>query len=152
MTVEENRQLLLDTYNDLRKKSVSIIESLYFFDCLKLSGFKETEALDLIDLLKDLYIKDENGSSIGALSDNLYNYIHNGNDIKNKRPREILSDINFYDDFTEEDKILQEIEDVKDKLKYLDDRDKVCCSLDPYDERNELEEKLQELEKKLEQI
>ncbi|MBO7614813.1 MAG: hypothetical protein J6T15_03860 [Bacilli bacterium] len=97
MTTEENRKLLLDTYKDLQKKGNLFVESLYIYDCLRLSGFEEAEALDLIDTLRSLYLKDESGASIGRLSDNLYNYVKDKEiDIKNKTSREVLSDIDFW--------------------------------------------------------
>lgn len=103
MTTEENRKLLLDTYKDLQKKGNLFVESLYIYDCLRASGFKEAEALDHIDLLRSLWLKDEGDTSIGRLCDYLFQYVNEEEDYKSKSVREILSDIRFYNDLDEKD-------------------------------------------------
>lgn len=103
MTTEDNRKLLLDTYNDLQKKGSLFVESLYMLDCLRASGFKDAEALDHIDLLRSLWIKDETDTSIGRLSDYLFQYVNEVDDYKEKSVREILSDIRFYNDLDKGD-------------------------------------------------
>lgn len=68
------------------------IDNLYFYSCLKCSGFKDENAYKLIDVLKELWVKDETNTSISSLSDMLYeNY--EDLDIENMTAREILEDI-----------------------------------------------------------
>ena len=99
----DNKEIL-KIYRDLSKKNDTLIQQLYYAYCLQCSGFNETEAIDLIDLLDNLYLKDESGASIGQLSDYLYDYIKEQEaDYKTKSPREILSDIRFYYDLDEDD-------------------------------------------------
>lgn len=70
------------------------IDDLYYYGCLKSSGFDIDKAYELIGLLTDLYIKDESGSSISSISDSLfdnYEYL----DIDNMSTREILCELDL---------------------------------------------------------
>lgn len=70
------------------------VDDLYYYGCLKLSGFDKEKAYELISLLSDLYIKDESGSSISKISDSLfdnYEYL----DIDNMSTREILCELDL---------------------------------------------------------
>ena len=50
----------------------SKVNDLYMYSCLLTSGFDKEKAYDLISLLDDLWLKDENGTSISTISDALY--------------------------------------------------------------------------------
>lgn len=70
----------------------SKVNDLYMYSCLLTSGFDKEKAYDLISLLDDLWLKDENGTSISTISDALYNnykYL----DLDNMSTREILCEI-----------------------------------------------------------
>ena len=70
----------------------SKVNDLYMYSCLLTSGFDKEKAYDLISLLDDLWLKDENGTSISTISDALYdNYKHL--DLDNMSTREILCEI-----------------------------------------------------------
>lgn len=55
-------------YNDLGNK----IDTLYYYSCLLASGFDKDTAYKNINLLKELWLKDENELCISKLSDMLY--------------------------------------------------------------------------------
>lgn len=70
----------------------SKVNDLYMYSCLLTSGFDKEKAYDLISLLDDLWLKDENGTSISTISDALYdNYKYL--DLDNMSTREILMEI-----------------------------------------------------------
>lgn len=72
-------------YNDLGNK----IDTLYYYSCLLTSGFDKDTAYKNINLLKELWLKDENELCISKLSDMLYEVY---NDIDNTMTtRKILS-------------------------------------------------------------
>lgn len=56
---------------------IDIIEELYIFECLKCSGFDNSQAYDLRYTLRELWLKDENCKCISGLSDMLYEYCTN---------------------------------------------------------------------------
>ena len=67
------------------------INELYMYSCLKCSGFDEEQAYDLIGLLNELWLKDENDTSVSRLSDMLYDiYDDIKDEINELRTREIL--------------------------------------------------------------
>ena len=75
------------------------IGDLYKFSCLISSGFDKKIAYNLISVLEDLWLKDENGYSLGKLSDMLYAYIedHPRKDISKMYTRDLLVKIYDYD-------------------------------------------------------
>ena len=84
-----NKEIFMKTYDNL---GWSKVNDLYIFSCLLTSGFDKDVAYDLISLLDDLWIKDENETSISMLSDMLfdkYEYL----DIDNMSTREILIEL-----------------------------------------------------------
>lgn len=67
------------------------IDDLYHYSCLLTSGFDKEQAYNLMNLLNELWLKDENDTSISKLSDMLYNIYDNIKDkINDMRTREIL--------------------------------------------------------------
>lgn len=67
------------------------INELYMYNCLKLSGFNKKKSYELIGLLNDLWLKDETDTTIGRLSDMLYDIYEDIKDnIDNMTTREIL--------------------------------------------------------------
>ena len=64
------------------------IDDLYMYSCLLLSGFEKDKAYKLIPLLRELWLKDENNTSIGMLSDMLCEIYDD--DMLELTPREIL--------------------------------------------------------------
>ncbi len=56
-----------------------------------------------------------------------------------------------YDDLTDEEIELMEdrISELEKLLEYLDKRDEVCCAVDGDEEREEIEEELEELQEKI---
>lgn len=67
------------------------VDDLYFYNCLLISGFDKDTSYDLINLLRELWLKDETNTCISTLSDMLYDiYDENKNNIKNKSARELL--------------------------------------------------------------
>lgn len=67
------------------------IDDLYQYSCLLASGFNKEQAFELISVLNDLWLKDENDTSISKLSDMLYNIYEDIEDrIDDMRTREIL--------------------------------------------------------------
>lgn len=70
----------------------SKVNDLYMYSCLLTSGFDKEKAYDLISLLDDLWLKDENGTSISTISDALYDN-YKDLDLDNMSTREILMEI-----------------------------------------------------------
>jgi len=70
----------------------SKVNDLYMYSCLLTSGFDKEKAYDLISLLDDLWLKDENGTSISTISDALYDN-YKDLDLDNMSTREILCEI-----------------------------------------------------------
>lgn len=67
------------------------IDDLYNYSCLLTSGFDKEQAFELKSLLNELWLKDENDTSISKLSDMLYNIYEDIEDrIDDMRTREIL--------------------------------------------------------------
>ena len=67
------------------------IDDLYTYSCLLTSGFDKEQAFELKSLLNELWLKDENDTSISKLSDMLYNIYEDIEDrIDDMRTREIL--------------------------------------------------------------
>lgn len=73
----------------------SKIDDLYYYSCLIASGFDEDTAYENINLLENLFLKDENNTSISALSDMLYSAYDEIN-IDDMSGREILEFIYNY--------------------------------------------------------
>lgn len=63
-----NKEEFLKKYEENK----DFISAFYYYNCLRLSGFDKNKAYDLIDLVSELYLKDESGTSIGMLCDDLY--------------------------------------------------------------------------------
>lgn len=70
----------------------SKVNDLYMYSCLLTSGFDKEKAYDLISLLDDLWLKDENGTSISTISDALYDN-YKDLDLDKMSTREILCEI-----------------------------------------------------------
>lgn len=67
------------------------IDDLYNYSCLLTSGFDKEQAFEFKDLLNELWLKDENDTSISKLSDMFYNIYEEIEDkIDNMGTREIL--------------------------------------------------------------
>lgn len=67
------------------------VDDLYFYNCLLISGFDKDTSYDLINLLRELWLKDETNTCISTLSDMLYDiYNKNKNNVKDKSARELL--------------------------------------------------------------
>lgn len=67
------------------------IDDLYNYSCLLTSGFDKEQAFELKSLLNELWLKDENDTSISKLSDMLYNIYEDIEDrLDDMRTREIL--------------------------------------------------------------
>lgn len=82
------KQEIMQLYNELGERK---IDDLYNYSCLLCSGFDKNVAYNLINLLNDLWLKDENNYSISKLSDMLYNiYDDIEDDIEDMATREIL--------------------------------------------------------------
>lgn len=64
-----NKEEFIKLYKELGNCK---IDDLYHFSCLIGSGFDEDTAYENINLLNDLWLKDENDLSISKLSDMLY--------------------------------------------------------------------------------
>ena len=96
-----NKKEIERLYNELGDTK---IDDLYFYSCLLLSGFNKDKAYELIDKLRDLYIKDENNYSIGKLSDMFY-YVYNHYNIDGTPIRKLLHlmYIHEYDSCEEDD-------------------------------------------------
>lgn len=70
----------------------SKVNDLYMYSCLLTSGFDKEKAYDLISILDDLWLKDENGTSISTISDALYDN-YKDLDLDKMSTREILCEI-----------------------------------------------------------
>ena len=67
------------------------IDDLYNYSCLLTSGFDKEQAFEFKGLLNELWLKDENDTSISKLSDMFYNIYEEIEDkIDNMGTREIL--------------------------------------------------------------
>lgn len=69
----------------------STIIDLYMYSCLIASGFNEEKAIELLPLLKEIWLKDETDKGISTLSDSLFRAYKNDVKINELSPREILS-------------------------------------------------------------
>ena len=70
----------------------STIIDLYMYSCLIASGFNENEekVIELLPLLKEIWLKDETDKGISSLSDSLFEAYKNDVKIEKLSPREIL--------------------------------------------------------------
>lgn len=83
-----NREEMEKLYKEVGEKNVN---NLYAYSCLLASGFDKEQAFNLFNLLIDLWLKDENDTSISKLSDMLYNIYEDIEDrLDDMRTREIL--------------------------------------------------------------
>lgn len=71
------------------KLGETMCDNLYLFSCLKLSGFDDDKAYELVGTLRELYLKDETNTAISTISDLLYENF-NSIDFNNQSIREIL--------------------------------------------------------------
>lgn len=85
--MKENKKEFLKLYYEIKNKDE--IDNLYMYDCLRASGFDKDMAYDLLDILYNLWLKDELNLSVSILSDLLYENINNIN-IDNMSTRKIL--------------------------------------------------------------
>lgn len=86
----------IKTYNNISNNYyLNFIDDLYLFECLKCSGFDNSQAYDLMNTLRELWLKDENCKCISGLSDMLYKYCTNhGVDLTKKIPtRKLLVEL-----------------------------------------------------------
>jgi len=84
-----NKSELINEYYKIGNRGC---DELYLFSCLKLSGFNDNKAYDLINLLNNLWLKDETNTPISTLSDLLYENIENI-DTETMTTREILEQL-----------------------------------------------------------
>lgn len=67
------------------------IDKLYMYSCLKWSGFDDDLAFDYIDILRQVWLKDEMNRSLSYLSDGLFDIYNSiGNNTLKLSPSEIL--------------------------------------------------------------
>ena len=71
------------------------IDRLYMYQCLLYSGFDKDKVYDLIDILNNVWLKDNNDTSIGSLSDYLYDLYERDFDIENMSTSDILINIDW---------------------------------------------------------
>lgn len=69
----------------------STIIDLYMYSCLMASGFNENKTIELLPLLKGIWLKDETNKGISSLSDSLFKAYKNNVKIEKLSPRKILS-------------------------------------------------------------
>lgn len=84
------------TKDEFMKKYESVkndISDLYRYYCLTLSGFDNETAFNMLDLMTDVWLKDESGMSISKISDYLYELYDEGYDIDDMTTKEILDEI-----------------------------------------------------------
>ena len=84
-----SKKEFIKLYEDL---TWSKVNDLYMYSCLTTSGFDKDKAYDLISLLDDLWLKDENETSISMLSDMLFDK-YEDLDLDNMSTREILMEL-----------------------------------------------------------
>ena len=89
---EKTKMSKNDLINAFNRIGNSGCNDLYSFSCLKLSGFNENDAYNLINLLNELWLKDETNTPISTLSDLLYENIENI-DTETMTTREILKQL-----------------------------------------------------------
>lgn len=83
-----NREEMEKLYKEVGEEN---IDNLYAYSCLLTSGFDKEQAFELKSLLNELWLKDENDTSISKLSDMLYNIYEDIEDrLDDMRTREIL--------------------------------------------------------------
>ncbi len=69
------------------------IDKLYMYSCLKWSGFDDDLAFDYIDILRQVWLKDEMNRSLSYLSDGIFEIYENiGNEVLKMTPSEILEE------------------------------------------------------------
>lgn len=82
-----NKKEFMDVY----KHYENLLYDLWIYHCLDLSGFNKETAYKLINLVKEINIKDDGGMEISTICDYLFEmYSEDGEELFTSTPRELL--------------------------------------------------------------
>jgi hypothetical protein len=84
-----NKEEFIKKYESVKND----ITELYQYNCLVESGFDKDKAYEMIDLLVDVWLKDEGGLGLSTISDYLHDLYEEGYNFDEKTKWDILDEI-----------------------------------------------------------